>query len=52
MYDLLLEGGRAYDGSGLPSYNADLGVVNEKIAGVGRLNGGMKRTLESKELLL
>jgi N-acyl-D-aspartate/D-glutamate deacylase len=36
MYDLLLKAGRVYDGSGLPSYNADVGVANGKIAGVGR----------------
>jgi N-acyl-D-aspartate/D-glutamate deacylase len=46
MYDLLLKGGRVYDGSGLPSYNADVGVVNGKIAGVGRLNGSVRRTLD------
>jgi N-acyl-D-aspartate/D-glutamate deacylase len=46
MYDLLLKGGRVYDGSGLPSYNADVGVVNGKIAGIGRLDGDAKRTLD------
>ncbi|MGH7797236.1 MAG: amidohydrolase family protein, partial [Candidatus Binatia bacterium] len=40
MYDLLLKGGRVYDGSGLPSYKADVAVVNGKIAGIGRLDGG------------
>ena len=46
MYDLLLKGGRVYDGSGLPSYNADVGVVNGKIDGIGRLDGDAKRTLD------
>ena len=46
MYDLVLKGGRVYDGSGLPSYNADVGVVNGKVAAIGRLNGGAKRTLD------
>lgn len=45
MYDLLLKGGRVYDGSGLPSYNADVAVANGKIAEIGRLNGGAKRTV-------
>ena len=45
MYDLLLKGGRVYDGSGLPSYNADVAVVNGKIAEIGRLNGDAKRSL-------
>lgn len=46
MYDLVLKGGRIYDGSGLPSYSADVGVVNGKIAAIGRLNDGAKRTLD------
>ena len=45
MYELLLKGGRVYDGSGLPSYNADVAVANGKIAEIGRLNGGAKRTV-------
>ena len=36
MYDLLLKGGRVYDGSGLPSYSADVAVANGKIAEIGR----------------
>ena len=45
MYDLLLKGGRVYDGSGLPSFNADVAVANGKIAEIGRVNGGAKRTV-------
>ncbi|MGH7928057.1 MAG: amidohydrolase family protein, partial [Candidatus Binatia bacterium] len=45
MYDLMLKGGRVYDGSGLPSYNADVAVANGKIVDIGRLNGGAKRTI-------
>ena len=36
MYALLLKGSRVYDGSGLPSYNADVAVANGKIAEIGR----------------
>jgi N-acyl-D-aspartate/D-glutamate deacylase len=39
MYDLLLRGGRIYDGSGMPSYNGDIGIADGKIADMGRLNG-------------
>jgi N-acyl-D-aspartate/D-glutamate deacylase len=46
MCDLLLRGGGVYDGSGLPSYNADVAVVNGKIADIGRLGGSAKRTLD------
>jgi N-acyl-D-amino-acid deacylase len=45
MYDLLLKGGRIYDGSGMPSFNGDVAVQNGKVAAIGRLNGGAKRTI-------
>ena len=45
MYDLLLKGGRIYDGSGMPSYNGDVAIADGKIAEIGRLNGSAKRTL-------
>jgi N-acyl-D-amino-acid deacylase len=45
VYDLILKGGRLYDGSGLPSYNADVAIANGKIAGIGRINAAAKRTL-------
>ena len=45
MYDLVLKGGRIYDGSGMPSYNADLAIHNGRIAEIGRLNGNARRTL-------
>jgi len=45
MYDLILKGGRIYDGSGMPSYHGDVGVKDGKIVEIGRLNGGSKRTL-------
>jgi N-acyl-D-amino-acid deacylase len=44
MYDLLLKGGRIYDGSGMPSYFGDVAVQNGKIVEIGRLNSA-KRTL-------
>jgi N-acyl-D-aspartate/D-glutamate deacylase len=31
MYDLALKGGRIYDGSGMPSYNGDIGIAAGKI---------------------
>ena len=45
MYDLLLKGGRIYDGSGMPGYNSDVAIQDGKIVDLGRLNGGAKRTL-------
>lgn len=45
MYDLLLKGGRIYDGSGMPSSYADIAISGGRIVEIGRLNGGAKRTL-------
>jgi N-acyl-D-aspartate/D-glutamate deacylase len=46
-YDLLIRGGRVVDGSGLPSYIADVGVKDGKIAEVGRLRGGAARAIDA-----
>ena len=45
MYDLLLKGGRIYDGSGMPSYQGDVGIKNGKIVEIGRLKESATRTL-------
>lgn len=37
--DLLIKNGRVVDGSGLPSYVADVGIKDGKIAEIGRLSG-------------
>ena len=46
MYDLLLKGGRIYDGSGMPSYSGDVAIHDGKIAEIGRLNGNARRILK------
>ncbi len=45
MYDLLIKGGRIYDGSGLPSYHGDVAIADGKIVETGRIRDGAKRTL-------
>jgi N-acyl-D-aspartate/D-glutamate deacylase len=45
MYDLILKGGRIYDGSAMPSYNGDVAVKDGKIVEMGRLSGAAARTL-------
>ncbi len=45
MYDLVLKGGRIYDGSGMPSYYGDVAIQDGKIVEIGRINGGAKRTV-------
>jgi N-acyl-D-aspartate/D-glutamate deacylase len=50
MFDLVLKGGRIYDGSGMPSYYADIGIRDGKIAEIGRLNGSAKKVLHADGL--
>ena len=38
-FDLVVKNGMIVDGSGLPSYRADIGVIDGKIAEIGRING-------------
>src|SRR4026208_1076648 len=45
MYDLILKGGRIYDGSAMPSYNGDVAVKDGKIVEMGRLSGAAARLL-------
>jgi N-acyl-D-aspartate/D-glutamate deacylase len=49
-YDLLIRRGRVIDGSGLPSYVADVGAKDGKIAEVGRLKGSAARTIDADAL--
>lgn len=46
-YDLLVKGGRVYDGSGLPSFMADVAIRDGKIAEVGRLSGTARRIIDA-----
>ena len=46
-YDLLIKNGRVVNGSGLPSYAADVGIRDGKIAEIGRLHGTAARTIDA-----
>jgi N-acyl-D-amino-acid deacylase len=49
-YDLLVRRGRVVDGSGLPSFIADVGVKDGKLVEVGRLKGGAGKTIDADGL--
>jgi N-acyl-D-amino-acid deacylase len=47
VLDVLLRGGRVIDGAGNPWHAADVGIVGDRIAAVGRLDGeAAKRTID------
>ena len=48
-YDILIRNGTIVDGSGLPSYRADLGVSDGRIAAIGDLKGqAAKETIDAE----
>jgi N-acyl-D-aspartate/D-glutamate deacylase len=49
-YDVLIKGGRIYDGSGMPSYLGDVAVRDGRIVETGRINGEAKRVIRADGL--
>ncbi len=47
-YDLLIKNGKVVDGSGEPSFMADVAVKQGKIVGVGKFNESAKRTIDAE----
>ena len=46
-YDLLVKNGTVVDGSGSSGYRADVGIIDGKIAAIGRINEGAKQTIDA-----
>ena len=46
-YDLLVKNGTVVDGSGSSGYRADVGIIDGKIAAIGRINEGAKQIIEA-----
>jgi N-acyl-D-aspartate/D-glutamate deacylase len=47
-YDLLVKNGTVVDGSGSPGYRADVGIIDGKIAAIGRIDEGAKQTIDAE----
>ncbi len=47
-YDLLIKNGRIIDGSGSQAFRGDIGVRNGRIAQIGKLRDGAKRTIDAQ----
>jgi N-acyl-D-aspartate/D-glutamate deacylase len=48
-YDLLITNGRVVDGSGMPAYEADIGIKDGKVAEIGRLTAAATRTIDATD---
>jgi N-acyl-D-aspartate/D-glutamate deacylase len=46
MIDLILRGGRVYDGSGMPSFLGDVAINDGRIVAIGRINQAANRVLD------
>ena len=52
MYDLLIQNGLVIDGTGSAAYQADVGVVGDEIAAIGRLEGEAARRVDASGLVV
>ena len=50
--DLLIRNGTLVDGSGSPRYQADVGISAGKIAAIGRIDEGARRTIDAHGLIV
>jgi N-acyl-D-amino-acid deacylase len=46
-YDLIIRRGTIVDGSGLPRYEADLGIVGDRIATIGKISDTAKEVINA-----
>jgi len=49
-YDLIVKGGRIYDGSGLPSYLGDVGIKGGRVVETGRIKDDARRVVNADGL--
>jgi N-acyl-D-amino-acid deacylase len=47
MYDLVIRNGTIVDGTGLPRYRADVGIIGDRIAAIGRVPGRGKEEFDA-----
>ena len=47
MYDLVIRNGTVVDGTGLPKYRADVGLIGDRIAAIGRISERGKEEIDA-----
>src|SRR5271155_1525365 len=47
-YDIIIRDGTIVDGSGLPRYRADVGIVDGRIATIGKVSGSADETIDAE----
>ena len=47
-YDLIIRDGTIVDGSGLPRYQADLGILGDRIATIGKIRASAKEVIDAE----
>lgn len=48
QYDLIIRGGTVVDGSGMPRFRADVGIIDGKIATIGKIKESAKEVLDAE----
>ena len=48
QYDLLIKSGTVVDGSGMPRFQADVGIIQGKIAAIGRIRDSAKEVIDAE----
>ena len=52
MFDLLVKNGNIYDGTGAPGFEADIGVLDGRIAAIGKLEENAAETIDATGLMV
>ena len=51
-YDLIIQNGRVLEGSGTPSFPADIGITNGRIIAIGKLSGPSARAIDAAGMIV
>ena len=52
MYDVLVKNGTVVDGTGAPRRQADVAIAGGKVAEIGKITEGAKRTIDASDLIV